>query len=647
MTNRRFGAGLALALLAILFLGLNTLSNATLTGARLDLTANRLYTLSDGTKAVLASLTEPVRLRFFYSERLTNDHPELKPYGTRVREMLDEFVAASGGKVRLEVIDPEPFSEAEDEAVALGLSGTPLDSGETFYFGVSGSGPTDARGTIPFFSADRQPFLEYDLTKLVHNLTGPTKKVVGIITSLPIDTGLGGAAAAMRGQARPFAIYDQLKQFFDVRMFAPDLREIGQHIDLLVIAHPGALSDQALYAIDQFVMNGGRVLALVDPYSEVAITPGPNGRPQPGFPMSSNLDKLFAAWGIKVDGEKLVADRQLATRVSISGGRSQLVDYVLWLSIPGAQMAKDDVVTASLNQVIMATAGAITPVEGATTKVTPLITSTPDSMLVDTMQAKVRTSPEDLLRAFQPSGKPQILAARVTGPAKTAFPDGPPKQANAEPPPPPGSNEPVEVLPPGAGSPELPQVKEAKSPINVVVIADSDVLDDRFWVQDQDVMGQRMAVPTADNGSLIVNAVDNLSGTDALIGLRSRGEANRPFEVVERMRRDAEQRFLSQQQQLQAKLEETQRHIQDLRSQGVASGAASAETDKAIAEARAQVVETRRQLREVQRNLQRDIDRLETVVKVANIGFIPVCVAVAALVVAAIRVRRRRRAVAL
>jgi hypothetical protein len=209
----------------------------------------------------------------------------------RVREMLDEIVSASHGMVRLQVIDPEPFSEDEDAANTLGLTGTPLDSGDTFYFGLSGSGPTDTRGTIPLFSAERQPFLEYDLTRMLHNLLAPQKKVVGIISSLPLDTGMGGAAAAMRGQAHPFAVYEQLQQFFDVRMFAPDLREIGQHIDLLVIAHPGALSDQALYAIDQFVMGGGRVLALVDPFSEVATTPGPDGRPPQGFRVASGLDK--------------------------------------------------------------------------------------------------------------------------------------------------------------------------------------------------------------------------------------------------------------------------------------------------------------------------------------------------------------------
>ncbi|WP_439816078.1 GldG family protein [Zavarzinia sp. CC-PAN008] len=704
MLSRRSSTGIiVIALAAVLFVALNLLANVTLTGARADLTQDQMFTLSDGTHQVLSKLDEPVSLRLFYSERLGNDFPQVKVFATRVRDLLREYVAASNGMIRLEVIDPDPFSETEDDAVAAGIQATQTPNGDPFYFGLVAAGATDRHEVIPIFAPDREAFLEYDLTRVIQNLSGPARKIVGLLTSLPMETGPGGAMAAMRGQSQPYAIYEQLAQVYEVRMFASDMVQIGDHINLLIIAHPGDLADQAIYAIDQYVLAGGRVLVLVDPYSEAST-----GSPMGGqIPNSSNLPKLFKAWGVNYDVTKILGDRKQALNVNMPGsGRRQAVPYVLWAGLGEQGMDRTDVTTADLHQVTIGSGGFFTPAEGATTTFTPLIQSSDDAMAIETAEAQRRTDPDTLLRNFLPTGERYTVAARITGPARTAFPDGPPAlptppvtgasqpvaprpttpaeapAASAPPaaaPPPatsappaaaapdgapaaaedkpegpkepnqapapatiPGGPEPEpELAPPGAGSPERPQLKESAGPINVIVVADSDMLQDRFWVQIAGDGGQRMAIPVADNGAFIVNAVDNLLGSSELITLRSRGRTERPFERVADLRRGAEQQFLARQQVLQRTLEEKQTEIQALRRENPGGGSiVSPEQEQKIREASEAVLATRKELRDVQHNLQKDIDSLERIVKVVNIGAMPVLVALLALGVAATRRRR-------
>ena len=647
MGKRTFSAGAALLLLAFLFIAINVVSNTALTGMRLDLTAERLYTLSDGTRKVLAKLDEPVTLRLFYSERLANRMPAAKTWADRVRDLLGEYVVASDGMVRLEIVDPEPFSESEDEAVSAGLVGTPVTETESLYLGLVGSGPAGTRQTIPFFSQDREAFLEYDLTRLIDGLVTTRKPVVGILSSLPLDTGFGGAMAALRRQSFPFAVYEQLAQQFDVRMLAAQLEQIPGAIDLLIIAHPGPLTDEALYAIDQFVVRGGRIVVLVDPSAEIAIGAMDPSKPDIRAPLSSNLERLFRAWGIEMPMQEVVADRGLASSVMMPGsGRNRNVDYVLWLTAKAGALNAEDVVTGKLQGVVLASAGHLTALEGATTRFDPLITSSEDAMVINAGRAGPAADPEQLLRDFAPTGERYVMAARVSGPVDTAFPDGPPSPSRrlttaereaalkaAAPDPQTGR--------PAAGGLEVEQVR--KGMVNAIVIADVDLLDDRFWVRTQNMYGERVVVPVMDNGDLIVNAADNMAGSQELIDLRSRGAANRPFTVIDDLRARAEARYLSQQEGLERQLAETEQRLDEMRRSQPEGGAVlTEEQNRALADLRTQVVETRRALRQVQRDLLSEIQTLETRLKMINIGAVPLLLVLAALVLASVRVRRRK-----
>ena len=649
--NRKLYSLTSLVIVAVLFVAINIVSNIGLKHARLDLTQNRLFTLSGGSKSVLAGLQEPITLRFFFSEKLANQVPQIKTYATRVRELLEEYANRAHGKIKLEIIDPEPFSDAEDRATQAGIQGVPLDpnQGEQFYFGLAGTNSTDRQEVIPFFQQDKEQFLEYDLTRLIYNLTDPKKPVLGILSDLPLEFGPGGMMAAMRGQSQPYAILGQLRQSFDVKMLKPDLTKIDNDVTVLMLAHVKALKPQARYAIDQYVLRGGHALIFVDPQAETeASQPGPMGMPDPTVSHASSLPSLFKAWGIAMQEGKFVADGKLAIRVQGGeGARQAAVDYVAWLAVPASNHNDKDVVTAKLDVINMASAGVLRKIDGAGTEVTPLLTSSDAAELMDVDKIKFRPDPAKLLAALKPTGERYVLAARITGKVKTAFPDGPPPEEKAADKDKPADKDKADDKAKAEAKPAAPepQLKESVKPINVIVVADSDMLDDRFWVRSQDFFGQKVAVPIAANADFVVNAVDNLAGSNELISLRSRGRSNRPFEVVDNLRHQAGQQFLAQEQALQTKLETAQKRIAELQSKtkgAKVSTLLSAEEQSAIDGFRQDVVRTRKQLRDVQHSLNRGIERLGAELKFINIGLMPILVALAAMGIAGLRYQRRK-----
>ncbi|HEX3349021.1 MAG TPA: Gldg family protein [Acetobacteraceae bacterium] len=633
--SRRGGSRLLSSIIAVvavagILVGINMFADTRLANAQLDVTQQRLYTLSPGTRQILAGLKEPITLRLYYSRQLGTRVPAYGSYEDRVRDLLDQYARVSSGKLRIETFNPQPFSDTEDQAMAYGLQGVPVDnSGDQVYFGLAGTNLLDDERVVPFFQADREPFLEYDLSRLVYELSNPTRAVIGVVSSLPLD-GDPRAMMMMRNQSAggPWASMLLLRQTFTVKTVPLDTQMIDKDVQVLLVAQAQKLSDNALYAIDQFVMRGGRLMVMVDPQSEAeAMTPTQTG--EPNTDTSSDLKKLFDAWGIEYDPKVIVGDLDGAWRVrGNSLDRVQAVDYVAWFNIRDG-INHNDPATADLQQVTVASSGFISKKDGASIEMTPLLTSSKDSGTVPVDKVRVMPDPAKILAAFKPSGGPRVIAARVRGVLKSAF-SGPP-------PLPTGQTRP-------AGFPDY--IAETKAPANLVIAADSDILADRFWVRQSDFFGQQQATPFSDNGPFVANLLGSLAGGDALIGLRSHGTSLRPFVLVDNIQRQAEARFRQTQQALQAHLDDVQKKLADLRAgrEPNATPVISVEQRDAIEGLRQDITDTRAKLRAVEFNLRSDISSLETELRLFNIVLVPAILTIVAIVLGIARQRQRARA---
>ena len=637
--SRGLAAWLALVAAFVLFVAINVIAEQELPASRIDLTQNHLYTLSKGTRRVLAKIEEPITLRFYYSPRLGSSAPPYGIYAERVREMLRQYAALAPGKIKLEQIDPEPFSPAEDRAVAFGLQGVALaQGGDQVYFGLAATNATDDQQTIAFFQPERERFLEYDLTKLIYSLAFPKKTVVGLISSLPLG---GDYEAAMRGAPlTPYAIYEQMRQLYDLHELQPDIEKIPDDVDVLMLVHPQHLSDKLQYAVDQYVLKGGKALVFVDPYAEAQAAKQQQQAFDP-HAEASDLPRLFTAWGLEMLPDKVAGDRADARRVNTgTSATPHAVDYIAWLALDAGNVNHDSPITGDLSQLNFATAGILEPLKGAKTKFTPLVFTTTESQAIPVKDVAGMPNVDALLGGFKASGKRLTLAAHITGPADTAFREGAPKTA-------PAAEKNDKTAKPVAAPAGL---KNSTKPINVVVVADTDMLADRFWVDIQNFVGQHVAVPNANNGDLVTNAIDTLSGGDDLIGLRTRGAAVRPFTLVQNIQRAADERYQDTEKGLQKHLKETQDKIRLLSgrdpqssAQVATDAATSLEQAQTLDNFRAELLKVRRQLREVQLALRQDIDHLRTEVEFADIAAIPILVGLVAIVLGLVRMSRRRR----
>ena len=632
---RRFSFSfLGVIAVAAIVIGINMFADSRLANRQIDLTRGQLFTLSSGTRQVLTGLKEPMTLRLFYSRRLGATIPVYGTYADRVKEMLQGFASVSGGKVKLEFYDPEPFSDTEDRAMALGMQGVPVDqTGGQVYFGISGANLEDDERTIPFLQPERERFLEYDLTKLVFDLSNPKRTVIGVMSSLPLD-GDPRTMMMSRGQGpggQPYAVSMLLRQTNTVKSVPVDAQVIDPDIQVLLVASARNLTDQTLYAIDQFVMRGGRLMAMVDPWSEAtAATPSETGMPPTDT--HSDLKKLFDAWGIVFDPTKVVGDLTGAWRVRAGQNeRVSAVNYVPWFNIRDG-INKEDPATADLQMVTVAAAGAIGKAEGAAIEFTPLLTSSDRTGLIGVDQVKM-PEPAKVLADFKPDGMKRVIAARVRGMLKSAF-TGPP------------------ALEKDQKRPDnFPEFKaQTVTPANLVIVGDADLLADRYWVRVSDFFGQPTATPFADNGPFVANLLGTLAGGDALIGLRSRGDTNRPFTLVSSMQSEAEARYRQTEQALQKHLEDVEKDLRTLRQgesgadKPKAEAVITPEQRAAIDALRKDIVDTRQNLRAVQLELNRDIARLETGLRVFNIVLVPAGLTILAIVLGLIRRRQRARA---
>lgn len=612
-------SGLALA--ALLFIASIILVNSAITNLRVDLTENKLFTLSEGTKNILAKLEEPVILDFYYSRQDMVDFPLMASYALRVRDMLEEYEAHANGMIDLNIIEPETFSEEEDQAVASGLQNvTASAASNRVYFGLVGSNSTDDERVIPFFQASKEQALEYDLTKLIYNLAYPDRRVVGVLGSLPL---FGD------GEAKPtWTIVNAMREFFDVRDLGKKVKtEIDSDVDLLLVVHPKDFDDATIYALDQYLIKGGKAMIFLDPLAE-QDQQQPAAGTQVLPIMESHLEKLLRQWGLEVTKGKLIGDLKSAMRVQARGPRGmQQIDYLPWLRLGEDNFKSDDFSTSELNLIHLGTAGELKVNEEKGLSITPLIETTTSSTILERDLILFQRDPTVILNNFVSLDKKLPIAVRVQGAITTAFPDGKivvDKESNET-------------------RTDENQIKEGE--LNIILVTDTDILADHFWVREQNMFGVTIPQPVASNGDFVINSIENLSGSNDLISLRGRGKFSRPFTKVEGIRKEAEAKFREREKQLKTKLEETEKRINELKQQQGSETAynLNKELTKEISQSRNERLKTRKQLRAVQHDLQRNIEKLGSQLKFINIGLIPLLIIILALITGIYQSNRRLR----
>ncbi|HWN52339.1 MAG TPA: Gldg family protein [Xanthobacteraceae bacterium] len=625
---------------AVVFVCLNIVSAQVFRNARVDLTQQHLYSLSQGTRTMLGDLKEPVRFRLFMSSGLTKQAPQLAAFAGRVRSLLDSYAAAAKGNIILEVIDPRPFSEEEDRAVAFGIDGFTGTGGERLFFGLAATNSTTGRATIGVFAPDREAFLEYDLTRLVSELGRRGKPVVALLDGL----GLAGNPMMRIPEQQ---VLTQMKQFFDVQPLSGDVEKLPDNTRVLMVVHPQDLSEKTLFTIDQWVMAGNATMIFVDPFAENQS--GPRGGPPPN--PTSNLEPLFKAWGVKFDTTRAIGDPDYALQTERNvGGRPVASQNLPWMALRGDALARDEAILAQLSAIVMTTAGAFeTTKDGVTLQ--PLVRASNAAVTVNALIAGDRNQdPRRLLVELTKAPKPPILAARLTGTLDSAYPDGlkkeekKPDEATAD------EKKTDEAKPEAAKADESKKdeakaaentLKKSVKPANVILVGDADMLMDRNWIQTHALFGQQVAQAFANNGDFVINAIEQMSGGAALSDLRGRGVSWRPFELIQRMEAKADSRFRAKERELTVQLQETEQKLSKLPKAAEGSNEVlTAEQAKTIEGFRTQLLAIRSELRDVQFALRRDVDNLKNVVTALNVGVVPVTVGFIAL---AFGLRRPRR----
>ena len=593
--------------------------------ARIDFTQGKLHTLSEGTHAVLEKLKSPVKIRLYFTQGETGVPLPIKAYGRRVEDLLAEFRQAGRGKVLIEKLDPQPDSDAEDSATLEGIEAQVMPAGERFYLGLSVS-HLDQKVALPALVPDRESLLEYDLTRAIVRATATAKPVIGVMSALPV---FGMPPSQMTGgqPMEPQVFVGELRRDYTVKRVSLNAERIDEDIKVLLVIHPRGIGDGAQYALDQFVLRGGKLIAFLDPNAYFDQM-GQMGGGMGGGGTPSSLDKLLKAWGIGFDSGKVVLDMRYVTG---AGARA----LPTLLSLNDNAFDPNDIATQRLGSLLMPFAGVFSgkPAEGLSQTV--LMKTSAYSQLVDSFSAM--TQGEAAVRGFQPSGTEHPLAIRLTGKFKTAFPEGQPRVEDK------GAKK-AAVSKGAEAKPEA--LKEAAADNAVVLVADSDFINDGAAVQIQEIFGQRIVIPRNGNIAFAQALVDQFAGDPALIKLRSRASAARPFSVIRDMEARAQQAYLGKIKELEDNLTQTQEKLSALqKGRGKGAGALlSAEQQTELESFRKKAAETRLVLKEVRRELRADSEALQFWTKVLNIALMPLLIAIAGIVLA---VLRRRRAVVL
>jgi len=607
--NRNLISGLGLALLAVAFLMVTLLNNLWFSGVRVDLTENKLFTLAAGTREIVQQIDEPINLYFFFSEKASEDLTTLRAYANRVRELLQEYALLAPGKINLQLIDPEPFSDAEDRAAAFGLQGVPVNNaGDELYFGLAATNALDDQQVIGFFQPDKEAFLEYEISKLIQNLLVQKKPKVGLLSTLKVQ----GDMDMNTFQTTPaWVVIDQIDQASELQTITPGAESLPADLDLLVLIQPRGLAESLLSSIDQFALSGGHVLVFVDPLAE---TDQSQVNPMMGISgAETTIDfPLLAGWGVQLRKDVVLGDSQQA--LTVSGVDGQPVRHLSILGLQAQNFNIEDVTLSSLETINVSTAGILDVLDQRSTQVDVLMASSEYAMPIERLRLKMLGDPSELLPDFKATGQFYPVAVRITGSASSQYP-----------------------LPLG-GESSVPSPNN----LNVIVVADTDILSDRLWVQLQDFFGQRIVTPWANNGDFVTNAVDNLTGSSALISIRSRGRFTRPFDVVQDLRREAEASYLNSANDLQSQLAEAERQLGELESsrdeQNLMS--LSPEQEATLVRFQQEKLRIRKALRNVRHQLDKDIEMLGSTLKFMNIVLMPLLLIFVLLVLKYLRLHQ-------
>lgn len=577
---------LSLILLALLFVGAVLINNEMLNAYRVDLTERNIYSLSEGTREILDDIDEPINLYYFFSEAATKSMPGLRHYATRVESLLEEYEKRADGNIQLHKIDPVAFSEAEDRAAEFGLTGATMGRlGESVYFGLAGTNTLDNQAIISFFDPQKEQFLEYDISELIYQLTDPDPVNVAMLTSLPVDGGNGPMA---RQYAGGMVFYEQLSQLFDVDVISEQADALPADTDVLVLLHPQQLSEEMDYAVDQFAMKKGRILAFIDPHYEAqAAMQGGGSNP-------SQLPALFSHLGIKVEGS--VLDPALGLDIRDQNGA--VVRHLGILGLGKQQLNSDSIITANLEVVNGASFGAVSLQPESPLTMEVLAHSSATASLVDTADAAGQESVSALSQLLLEHTQQYTLAAQFSGRITSASDTAP-----------------------GEGQPHQSDNQHAR----IMVVSDADLLADQFWVQQTSFFGETVYSPFANNGDLVINLVESLAGSSALTRIRSRGEFSRPFTRVQALEAKAQAAFREREASLQRELDDIEAQLERLQSQQGETNAL------ALSKEQQQVIDRfidkratlRKSLRDVRYQLKRDIDELGYWLKLLNIAAAP------------------------
>ncbi|MDA1044319.1 MAG: Gldg family protein [Verrucomicrobia bacterium] len=625
-TARKLGGGIVgLGLMAAVLIAGNILLNNV--RMRTDLTEEKLYTISAGTKNMLKNLDRKVSLKFFFSSSAPETPIFLKTFARQVEDLLKEYAIASDGKVSIVKLDPKQDSDEEDLAKGYGIAANNVGMfGPAIYFGLAAVAG-ESEGIIPALDPRTEGLLEYNISRLIFRVTHPDKPSVGVLSSLPVlgrqpPPQMGGFPQPRQAPQPAWLSFQDIRHDYDLRELDMDITEIPPDLSALIVVHPKDLSEKTLYAIDQFVVGGGHLLAFLDPLSIIDIQSG--SQQQFGQPnASSNMEKLLTAWGIAFTDDKIVADMKAVTMLRGQDNQAEENPVFLTLRKVNGSLNEEDILTSQLDTLMFPFAGRFSDHTSSDVLVTPLITSSDQAGAVTAFSAQFGAAA--IRREFKAEAIKMPLAIRVSGKLKSAFPDGLPISNEDE-----DDDE----------TPLHETLTEGSS--TIILVGDTDFLFDQFCVEELNFFGSKAQRPLNDNLSFFANAIELVAGSSDLTTVRSRGQFARPFDYVLRLEEDARKKWQEQEKALNDKLQTTRRQLSDMQAQKDDNQRfiLNAEQQTAIQRFRDEEIAINQELKQVRKRLAHDIERLGVKVKVANIVLMPLIIAIAGILFGLYRKKR-------